>query len=221
MLRFRHRCDHPRRSQPAEVGRHCSLIVDGLVVTDMRDAGEKLRGAWCWRRRHDAGTSLPCSIFAAGGPRWQQISPCATSRRSVGSRACNIRHHNFRAITVEADIERQIDTVTANRLSPRVGRRFANATHQSISITRANSTTSRESLDSIVILFVFDWASCMPILGTQFGSYFQPLMILSTVVMAFIGVTYACWSPAIRSACTRRCNGVVALAVSRSTRRSC
>ena len=48
----------------------------------------------------------------------------------------------------------------------------------------------QESLDAIVILFVFGIGVMYAILGTQFRSYWQPFMILSTVVMAFTGVTY-------------------------------
>ena len=48
----------------------------------------------------------------------------------------------------------------------------------------------QESLDAILILFVFGVGVMYAILGTQFRSYWQPFMILSTVIMAFTGVTY-------------------------------
>ena len=40
------------------------------------------------------------------------------------------------------------------------------------------------------ILFIAGLGIMFAILGTQFKSYFQPFMILSTVLMAFTGVTY-------------------------------
>ena len=48
----------------------------------------------------------------------------------------------------------------------------------------------KESLDAILILFVFGIGVMYAILGTQFQSYWQPFMILSTIIMAFTGVTY-------------------------------
>jgi multidrug efflux pump subunit AcrB len=45
-------------------------------------------------------------------------------------------------------------------------------------------------MDSILILFVFGVGVMYAILGTQFRSYWQPLMILSTLFMAFTGVTF-------------------------------
>jgi multidrug efflux pump subunit AcrB len=46
----------------------------------------------------------------------------------------------------------------------------------------------QESLDAIAVLFLFGVGLMYLILGTQFKSYFQPLMILATVPMAFTGV---------------------------------
>jgi multidrug efflux pump subunit AcrB len=46
----------------------------------------------------------------------------------------------------------------------------------------------QESLDSIGILFLFGLGVMYLILGTQFKSYGQPLLILVTVPLAFTGV---------------------------------
>lgn len=46
----------------------------------------------------------------------------------------------------------------------------------------------QESIDAILVLFLFGVGLMYMILGTQFRSYFQPLMILATVPMAFTGV---------------------------------
>ena len=48
----------------------------------------------------------------------------------------------------------------------------------------------QESLDAIGVLFLFGIGLMYLILGTQFSSYWQPLMILSTVPMAFTGVVF-------------------------------
>jgi len=45
-----------------------------------------------------------------------------------------------------------------------------------------------ESIDSIAILFLIGLGLMYLILGTQFGSYFQPFIVLATVPLAFTGV---------------------------------
>ena len=47
----------------------------------------------------------------------------------------------------------------------------------------------QESLDSMLMLFSFGLLLIYAILGTQFKSYFQPFIIISTMPMAFTGVT--------------------------------
>ena len=47
----------------------------------------------------------------------------------------------------------------------------------------------KESMDSMLTLLLFGVLLIYAILGTQFKSYFQPLIILSTIPMAFTGVT--------------------------------
>jgi multidrug efflux pump subunit AcrB len=46
----------------------------------------------------------------------------------------------------------------------------------------------QESLDAMLLLFLFGISLIYLLIGTQFKSYFQPLMILVTVPLAFIGV---------------------------------
>jgi multidrug efflux pump subunit AcrB len=46
----------------------------------------------------------------------------------------------------------------------------------------------QESIDAIGVLFIFGIGLMYLILGTQFRSYWQPFIILSTVPMAFTGV---------------------------------
>ena len=47
----------------------------------------------------------------------------------------------------------------------------------------------QESMDSMLILFLLGLGLIYLILGTQFSSYWQPFMILTTVPLAFTGVT--------------------------------
>ena len=156
---------------PNEVGRTLLLLIDGLVVTDMRDEGEKLEV-----RVKAADSELQADLAKI------------TRQQSLG----NIRHYNFRrAITVEADIDEAVtDTVAANATVVE-GWQAHQAEFPAIDLDFSGELDDiQESLDAIVILFVFGIGVMYAILGTQFRSYWQPFMILSTVVMAFIGVTY-------------------------------
>jgi multidrug efflux pump subunit AcrB len=176
---------------PAEVGRSLMLLVDGLVVADMRDAGEKLevRVQAVDTDYQDIGEVLEFRLpLRDGGSIALADLAKVTRQQSLG----NIRHYNFRrAITVEADIdEALIDTVTANR---RVLERWDayRGEFPSVDLDFSGELDDiKESLDAIVILFVFGIGVMYAILGTQFRSYWQPLMILSTVLMAFTGVSY-------------------------------
>ena len=176
---------------PSDVGRTLLLLVDGLVVTDMRDAGEKLEvrvqaveGAY-----QDITDILDFRMpVRDGGSIALRDLAQITRQRGLG----NIRHYNFRrAITVEADIdEALIDTVSANA---RVLEAWLplRADYPTVDLDFTGELDDiQESLDAIVILFVFGLGVMYAILGTQFRSYWQPFMILSTVIMAFTGVTY-------------------------------
>jgi multidrug efflux pump subunit AcrB len=176
---------------PAAIGRMLLLLVDGLVVADMRDAGEKLEvrvlsGA---TTRQDITELLAFRVpLATGGQIALGDVVEVTRRQGLG----NLRHYNFRrAVTVEADIDSEVtDTLTANR-AVMAAWETMQADYPSIDLDFSGELDDiQESLDSIVVLFVFGLGLMYAILGTQFRSYWQPLMILSTVVMAFTGVTF-------------------------------
>jgi len=176
---------------PTEVGRTLLLLVDGLVVTDMRDAGEKLEVRV---KAVDAGYQDITDMLQFRMPLRDggSIALADLAKVSRQQGLGNIRHYNFRrAITVEADIdENRIDTVTANAKVLEAWQPFL-AEYPSIDLDFSGELDDiQESLDSIVILFVFGIGVMYAILGTQFRSYWQPLMILSTIIMAFTGVTY-------------------------------
>jgi multidrug efflux pump subunit AcrB len=176
---------------PLEVSRTVQLLVDGLVVADMRDAGEKLEVRV--KAAHNNGSDIAALLdyrlpLPQGGSMPLAELVKATRQQGLG----NIRHYNFRrAITVEADLDGAVvDTVTANAAVLAAWEqqrgRFPN-----IDLDFSGELDDiQESLDSIGMLFVFGIGLMYLILGTQFRSYWQPLMILSTLFMAFTGVTY-------------------------------
>lgn len=183
--------DAARRAgiSPMEVTRTLRLLIDGEIVAKMQDQGEELEV------RVQARPQILHSIKQPGnytlplpdGGRIALNELIETeSRPSLG----NIRHYNFRrTITVEADLDKkQTDTITANSL---ILEQWDKIRHRYPSIDLDFSgelDDIQESIDAIQVLFLFGVGLMYMILGTQFKSYFQPLMILATVPMAFTGV---------------------------------
>jgi multidrug efflux pump subunit AcrB len=179
---------------PGEVGRLLRLYGEGEIVATTRDGGEKVEVVV--RARPQTLTDVtellqrPVPLTggngAAGGSVQLGALVDAETRISKGY----IRHYQLtRAITVEAGLDPQaIDTVTANNrvktawaeLQPR----FPN-TELDFS---GELEDIQESLDSMGRLFTFGVGLIYLILATQFRSYFQPLLILITVPLAFTGV---------------------------------
>ena len=176
---------------PLQVNRTVQLLVDGVVVSDMRDDGEKLEVRVQGPRRtlSDLSQLLDYQMPLADGGS-VALHTLVIEERVPG--LGNIRHHNFRrAITVEADIVPDtIDTKSANSLIQQAWAE-RQAQFPNISLDFSGELDDiNESLDSMALLFTAGLGIMFAILGTQFRSYFQPLMILSTVIMAFTGVTY-------------------------------
>ncbi len=174
---------------PAQVGRVIALLVDGEVVASLQDRGETVdvRVRALPENLDSLDELLRHTLPLPEGGRIP-LAELVTqeTRRSQG----NIRHYNFRrAITVEADIRKELtDTVAANAYIrdhwEQVRDRYPN-----VDLDFSGELDDiQESLDSIAVLFLFGVGVIYLILGTQFRSYFQPLMILVTVPMAFTGV---------------------------------
>jgi len=174
---------------PIDVRRTLRLLVDGEIVASMRDQGEKLdvRVRALPESRPTLERLLSYRMPLAGGGSIPLSELVVQERRqSLG----NIRHYNFRrAITLEADlVEGGLDTVAANAY---VLERWqaVESNYPNIALDFSGELDDiQESLDSIAVLFMFGVGLMYMILGTQFRSYWQPLMILATVPMAFTGV---------------------------------
>lgn len=176
---------------PLEINRTLQLLVDGLVVSEMRHDGEKLevRVRGNQPSLQDITGLLDYQLPLPQGDR-VALHTLVTATREPG--LGNIRHHNFRrAITVEADlVEGGLDTRTANA-QIMAAWQAERAAWPDIDLDFSGELDDiEESLDSMLMLFIAGLGVMYAILGTQFRSYFQPLIILSTVMMAFTGVTY-------------------------------
>lgn len=175
---------------PQQVLRTVQLLVDGEVVADMQHQGEKLevRVRALPQSYQDVDQLLE---FKLPLPDGGQIPLSALVSFSREQALGNIRHYNFRrAITVEADLlPDSIDTVTANARVTAHWDSQLQGTYPNLDLDFTGELDDiQESLDAIGILFLFGVGLMYLILGTQFASYMQPLMILMTIPMAFTGV---------------------------------
>lgn len=189
VLRLDH--DAARRAgvNPLQVTRALRMLIDGEIVASMRDQGEELEVRLRAKPRdgEDIITLLDYTLPVAEGgniPLGQLLKP--QTQQGLFS----IRHYNFRrAITVEADIDKRLtDTVAANAFIAQEWAKI-NTRYPNISLDFTGELDDiQESMDAIFTLFLLGVGIMYAILGTQFKSYFQPLMILATVPMAFTGV---------------------------------
>ena len=176
---------------PGHVARLLRLHLDGEVVAFMRDKGEKveLRVRGLDRRRQDITSVLNDPIaLPTGGITTFGALASADTRQGRGT----IRHHNLRrSITVEGDINPKVtDTVAVNK-SIRDGWELIKADFPNTDLDFSGELDDiQESLDAMLGLFLLGIGLIYLIIATQFRSYFQPLLILATVPMAFTGVVF-------------------------------
>ncbi len=174
---------------PDQAMRAMRLLVDGEVVAQLRDAGETVHVRVKAKQQplDDIDALLQRRIPAPDG---QLVALGRLFQPVVQQGLGNIRHYNFRrTITVEADIDKDhIDTLAANDAIKRYWDEI-NSRFPDISLDFSGELDDiEEALGAIGKLMLFGILLMYLILGTQFRSYFQPLLILVTVPMAFTGV---------------------------------
>ena len=159
------------------------------AAAEMRDSGEKLevRVRAARKPMTDVAQLLDDPIAL---PRGGSTTLGALVHTETQSGLGIIKHHNLRrAITVEADLDKEvIDTLAANQ---QVQAEWAKVRHNypnSDLDFSGELDDIEESLDAMKGLFLFGLGLIYLILAAQFRSYWQPLMILVTVPMAFTGV---------------------------------
>ncbi len=207
---------------PLDLTRTIRLLVDGDVVAEMQDNGEKLliRVRAQQEKYANIGELLD---FRMPAPNGQSIALKQLMIQERNVSLGNIRHYNFRrAITLEADIKKlatredfvacrfrpalhslnpdwgeardyrncQLDTVTANKLLLEAWEKRRQEFPNIALDFSGQLDDIQESLDAIGKLFIVGLGLMFLVLGTQFRSYFQPIMILATVPLAFTGVIF-------------------------------
>ena len=176
---------------PGEVSRLLRLYGEGEIVATTRAAGEKIEVVVRARPENfvDVTELLQRTVALADG-RQVQLGELVDHelRLSKGY----IRHYQLtRAITVEAELDRTlIDTVSAN---DRLKAAWAALQPQFPGVELDFSgelEDINESLNAMGRLFALGLGLIYLILAAQFRSYWQPVMILVTVPLAFTGVVF-------------------------------
>ena len=176
---------------PGEVSRLLRLYGEGEIVATTRAEGEKIEVVVRAKPENfvDVTELLQRTVALADG-RQVQLGELVDHelRLSKGY----IRHYQLtRAITVEAELDRTlIDTVSAN---DRLKEAWAALQPQFPGVELDFSgelEDINESLNAMGRLFALGLGLIYLILAAQFRSYWQPVMILVTVPLAFTGVVF-------------------------------
>ncbi|VAX11353.1 RND multidrug efflux transporter; Acriflavin resistance protein [hydrothermal vent metagenome] len=175
---------------PIEIARTLRLLVDGEVAASMHENGKELVVRVQANRHRPLDNIYDVLNFTLPATDGKLIALSellhVESRAGLG----NVRHYNFRrAITVEADIDKsKTDTVAINAYIKKEWDKIQ-GNYPNVSLDYSGALDDiQESMDSIAVLFLFGIGLMYLILGTQFKSYFQPFMVLTTVPIAFTGV---------------------------------
>jgi len=176
---------------PQEVTRAVHLYVDGEVVANTQYQGERLdvrvRAKPSTLQDIDTFMSYTIGLKTGGGIALGELLTYEEQ-----TTVSNIRHQNFRrAVTLEASLDAAItDTLSANRL---IKLRWTelSARFPGVSLDFSGEMDDVEdSLGAMLVLFVLGVGLIYLVLGTQFNSYLQPLIVLSVIPLAFIGVVF-------------------------------
>jgi multidrug efflux pump subunit AcrB len=184
---------------PATVARLVRLHTEGEIVTETRDSGDKIEVRVRGATPNQSGANqdgltdiqqLLADPVALPGGGITTLGALVQADTRIGSGG--IKHYNLkRAITIESDLDKaRIDTVEANA---QIAARW-NAMEARYPNTRIDFTGElddiNESLDAMKMLFLLGVGLIYLVLAAQFRSYWQPLLILLTVPMAFTGVVF-------------------------------
>jgi multidrug efflux pump subunit AcrB len=182
---------------PATAARLIRLHTEGEIVTEMRDSGDKIevrvRGATSNQSAANGLADIQQLLadpVALPDGTTTTLGALVHADTRIGSGG--IKHYNLkRAITIESDLDKtRIDTVGANaRIAAQWDAIEARYPNTRIDFS-GELDDINESLDAMKMLFLLGVGLIYLILATQFRSYWQPLLILLTVPMAFTGVVF-------------------------------
>ncbi|MDZ7769286.1 MAG: efflux RND transporter permease subunit [Woeseiaceae bacterium] len=179
---------------PGAVARLVRLHLDGEIIAFTRDEGEKveLRVRGPRRSADNVRAILDDPVVLPGGGT---TTLGALTHSSVQQSSGTIRHYQFRrAITVEADLDEELINTVAATQRIMTDRAQVRDRYPMTDLDFSGAFDDiQESIDSMLILGLFGLGLIYLILATQFRSYFQPMLIIVTVPMAFVGVVFGLW----------------------------
>ncbi len=177
---------------PGDVYQIIKTLIDGEVIRYLQNDGDRialrLKSTASVKNQFDNIESV--LDLSLPTPNGNNIPLSALVHAKVEQVKGNFRHYNFRrTITLEANIDKEkTDTLSANNALKDHWQVIA-FEHPNVSLDFSGELDDiNESIDAMGTLFLLGIGLMYLILSTQFQSYFQPLMMLFTVPMAFIGV---------------------------------
>jgi multidrug efflux pump subunit AcrB len=178
----------------ALLARLVRLSVDGEVVAFTREAGDKIELRVIANQADAANPSSVAALLDTpiALPNGRVARLGSLVEPQTGPTRGFIKHYNLRrTITVEANLDKTLtDTAKANDML-KAGWAEIQSQHPNISLDFSGELEDiEESLDAMKVLFLLGVGLVFLILAAQFASYFQPLMILVTVPLAFTGVAF-------------------------------
>lgn len=196
VLHFDHEAVRRAGIDAATLARLVRMQVDGEVVAFTREAGDRIEVRV---RAPDTLRADPAALLAEPLtlPDGQVTRLGALMRAEVQEGKGFIRHYNLRrTITVEAGLDdptanpQALNTAQANA---RVQQAWETLRTQYPGVNlefTGEMEDIQESLDAMGLLFALGIGLIYLILAMQFVSYWQPLLILVSVPLAFTGVTF-------------------------------
>lgn len=177
---------------PDDIFRTIKMLVDGEVISYVQNDGDRVAlrvksSASVKNRFENIESVLNLSVST---PQGILVPLSGLVDATVEQVKGNLRHYNFRrTITLESDLDKtKIDTLAANQLLKEYWELNAKD-YPNVSLDFSGELDDiEESIGAMGSLFLFGIGLMYLILSTQFQSYFQPLLMLFTVPMAFIGV---------------------------------
>ncbi len=193
-----------------EITRVLRLLVDGEVVADLQDNGEKVQVRV--KANHPNLMQVTDLLqFTIPSPKGGSVPLSELVEQVQTNSLGNIRHYNFRrTISLSANLKKHtkaagfwecrgddidyskcdLDAVAANKLLLEEWDKVK-LDYPSIDLNFSGQLDDiKESLGQMGVLFIMGVGLMYLIMGTQFKSFFQPIMILTTVPMAFTGVIF-------------------------------
>lgn len=180
----------------AQLARLVRIQVDGEIVAFTREEGDKIevRVRASERLRDDPMAVLSEPLVLPNG---QVTRLAALLSAKVEEGKGFIRHYNLRrTIAVEANLHdlkdnpKAVNTQQANQQVREAWQKLR-LQHPGVDLEFSGELEDiQESLDAMGVLFALGVGLIFLILATQFVSYWQPMMILVSVPLAFTGVTF-------------------------------